>query len=127
MPWFKYLNCAHTHARCAVPKLTSDCPAAPVKVPDGMVIGALRQPLGPPPGVVDVHATCEKGIVNPPELRGVDESAVRVAVRGWLFWERACASMRTEFAGHVGSAGVTLVLATAVPLPTLAPGTLMFT
>jgi hypothetical protein len=31
------------------------------------------------------------------------------------------------FAGHVGLAGVTLALATATPLPTLAPGTVKFT
>src|SRR5690242_15944888 len=66
-------------------------------------------------------------MVKPPEASAADESAVSVAVRGWLLCERAWASIRTEFAGQVGSAGATLLLATAVPFPTLAPGTLKFT
>src|SRR5690349_18521460 len=104
-----------------------DWPAAPVKVPEGMVTGALRQPWPPPPGVLDVHANCENGIVKAPAVSGVDELTVRVAVRCWKVRERACASISTVLAGQVGLAGVTLVLATATPLPTLPPGTLKLT
>src|SRR5262249_3591348 len=49
------------------------------------------------------------------------------ATRGLAACERACASIRTVFAGQVGLAGVTLVETTATPLPTLAPGTLKLT
>src|SRR6185312_10455921 len=96
-------------------------------VPDGIVTGALRQPLPPPPGVLAVHANCENGIVKVPVVSGVDEFTESVAVRGFTSCERAWASISTVFAGHVGLAGVTLLETTATPLPTLPPGTLKLT
>src|SRR6185437_3920244 len=127
MDWLRYWNRAQTQARCEVVMLMSDWPAAPANVPEGIVVGELRQPFGPPPGVLELHATCEKGIVKPPDVSGVDESTESVAVRGALFCDRAWMSMSTLLAGQVGSAGVTLVLVTAVPFPTPVPGTLKLT